>query len=200
MSDPMPHNHNRVGYFLGYVFHPLTLFIPTLVVVMRGTSFEAAVGWVAFITIMILAPTIFFIYVFRRQDRHIYQREHRHILYITFWVSMLICSVLAILLDAPSRLIFSLVCLLIWTPMQLSINFYYTKISGHTAVISGIMTAFWVMGELDTPILISLTVGVVVATGWARIVTGNHTREQVILGVLVSSGAVLIAAVLMGWL
>lgn len=199
MNDPIPHNRNRLGYILGYIFHPLVLFIPTLVVVLNGTAFPVAVGWVAFISAMILAPTLFFMVHFRQQGKHIYQREHRHMLYITFWVMMLVCTGVAILLDAPSRLVFSLVCLLIWTPIQFGVNFYFTKISGHTAVIAGILTAFWVMGILENPWLKLLAIAVVFIIAWARIVTGNHTLKQVALGIVVSSGSALIAALLMGW-
>lgn len=200
MTDPIPHNRNQLGYPLSYVFHPLTLFIPTLVIVLKGTPIQIAVGWVAFISMMILLPAFFFMYLFRQQGKHIYHREHRHVLYITFWVSMLLCSGLAMFFDTPSRLIFSLICLLIWTPMQFLVNFYFTKISGHTTVVAGIMTALWVMGEFDHLALKFLAIVIVLLTGWVRIVTGNHTLEQVILGVLVSSGAVFIAAVLMGWM
>lgn len=200
MNDVVPHNQNRLGYVLGYVFHPFVIFIPALVLVLKGIPFLTAVGWVAFIAAIILIPLNLTILWERRRNQYVYQQKTRHSLYIVFWISMLCAILIGVALDGPRRLIFALLCMWIWVALQFLVNLAYTKISGHTAIITTIMGGFLVMGELDTPILISLAVGSVAATGWARIVTGNHTREQVILGVLVSSGAVLIAAVLMGWL
>lgn len=82
-------------------------------------------------------------------------------------------------------------CIWIWVAPQFLVNLVYTKISGHTAIIDTIVDGLLALGELDTPLLIILALGAVAATGWARIVTGNHTREQVILSVRVRSGSVL---------
>ncbi|MBI5957352.1 MAG: hypothetical protein HY866_01360 [Chloroflexi bacterium] len=71
-----------------------------------------------------------------------------------------------------------------------------TKISAHAAVISGIVSAFVVLGEIDSMPLALAGVGAVLATAWARVVTGHHTLTQVSLGIIVSITSVLAAAVL----
>lgn len=199
MTDIAPHNQNRLGYILGHVFHPFVIFIPALVLVLKGIPFFTAVGWVAFIAAIILIPLNLTILWERRRDQYVYQRKTRHSLYIMFWLSMLSAILIGVALDGPHRLIFALLCMWVWVALQFLVNLVYTKISGHTAIIATIVFGLLALGELDTPLLIILAFGAVAATGWARIVTGNHTLQQVILGVLVSCRAVLIAAVLMGW-
>jgi membrane-associated phospholipid phosphatase len=110
---------------------------------------------------------------------------------------MLACLGLGLYLDAPRRLMFSLLCLVIWVPFQSAVNARFTKISAHTAVIAGICTALVAMGELNTVPLVLSAVAVVLAVGWARMVTGHHTLQQVSLGILVSAGSVFAAWVLM---
>jgi hypothetical protein len=54
------------------------------------------------------------------------------------------------------------------------------------AVVTGILTTLFGMGDLDSPLLIGGAVGIVVATAWARVVTGHHSVLQVCLGIGVS--------------
>jgi membrane-associated phospholipid phosphatase len=175
------------------IFHPFTVFIPTLVVVLKDTSIEQAVAWILFLAVVILVPALLLIHRARRRQRYTYQRKMRHVLYLTFWVSMAVCLGLGLSLDAPRRLMFSLLCLVIWVPFQSAVNARFTKISAHTAVIAGIASALVAMGELNTVPLVLGAAAVVLAVGWARMVTGNHTLQQVSLGILVSVAAVLAA-------
>ena len=186
VTDPVPHNGNRLGYWLGIIFHPFTVFIPALVVVLKDTKPLAAVGWVAFMAGIILVPALTLIHLARRQGRYTYQRGMRHPLYLVFWAGMVLCVGLAEWLDAPERLIFSLLALVVWVPLQAAINARLTKISAHTAVVTGIFTALFLMGDLDSPLLVIGAVGIVGAVAWARVVTGHHTLWQVSLGMIVS--------------
>ncbi|MCD4684495.1 MAG: hypothetical protein K8S97_00975 [Anaerolineae bacterium] len=196
MTDPVPHNRNRLGYVIGMVSHPFVIFMPALVLVLKDTAWFAAAGWVTFIAAIILIPVWAQIAYARRRNRYTYQRGMRHSLYITFAVSMVACVGLALWLEAPRRLVFSLLCLCVWAPLQFSVNARFTKISAHTAILCGIVTALMSMGELSTPGLMLAAAVAVVATGWARIVTGHHTVLQVGLGIVVSASAVLITFVL----
>jgi membrane-associated phospholipid phosphatase len=90
---------------------------------------------------------------------------------------------LAVALDAPERLVFSLLALVVWVPLQAVINVRLTKISAHTAVVTGILTALFLMGDLHSPLLVGGAVGIVLATAWARVVTGHHSVLQVSLGI-----------------
>jgi hypothetical protein len=186
VTDPVPHNNNRLGYWLGMIFHPFTVFIPALIVVLKDTEPLVAVGWVVFMAVIILVPALTLIRLARRRGRYTYQRGMRHPLYGVFWASMVLCVGLAELLDAPGRLVFSLLALVVWVPLQAVINARLTKISAHTAVVTGILTALFLMGDLDSPLLLSGAVGIVSATAWARVVTGHHTVLQVSLGIIVS--------------
>ncbi len=197
VTDPVPHNGNRLGYWLGMIFHPFTVFIPALVVVLKDTEPPVAVGWVVFMAVIILVPALTLIHLARRQGRYTYQREMRHPLYIVFWASMVLCVGLAKLLQAPERLVFSLLALVVWVPLQAVINARLTKISAHTAVVTGILAALFLMGDLNSPFLIIGAVGMVTATAWARVVTGHHTLLQVSLGIVVSTAAVAAAFTLM---
>lgn len=193
MTDPVPHNGNRLGYWLGMIFHPFTVFIPALVVVLKDTEPVVAVGWVMFIAVIILVPALTLIHLARRKGRYTYQRGMRHPLYGVFWASMILCVGLAVTLDAPERLVFSLLALVVWVPLQAVINARLTKISAHTAVVTGILTALFLMGDLDSPLLVGGAVGIVFATAWARVVTGHHSLVQVSLGIVVSAVSVGIA-------
>jgi len=190
VSDPVPHNRNRLGFWLGILFHPFTIFIPALVVVLKDTPLLAAVGWVAFIAAIILVPALTLIHVARKRGRYTYQRGMRHPLYVVFWASMVLCVGLAVTLDAPERLVFSLLALVIWVPLQAVINARLTKISAHTAVVTGILTALFLMGDLDSLLLVTGAVGIVFTTAWARVVTGHHSILQVSLGIVVSAVSV----------
>jgi membrane-associated phospholipid phosphatase len=197
VTDPIPHNRSRLGYWLGMIFHPFTVFIPALIVVLKDTEPVTAVGWVAFIAVIILVPAMVLIYLARRKGQYTYQRRMRHPLYVVFWVSMVLCVGLAVALDAPERLVFSLVALVVWVPQQAVINARLTKISAHTAVVSGILTALVLMGDLNLPLLVTGAVGIVFATAWARVVTGHHSVLQVSLGIVVSAVSVAAAFGLM---
>jgi hypothetical protein len=197
VTDPVPHNRSRLGYWLGLILHPFTVFIPALIVVLRDTKPLAAVGWVVFIAVIILVPALTLIHLARRKGRYTYQRGMRHPLYVVFWASMVLCVGLAVMLDAPERLVFSLLALVVWVPLQAIINARLTKISAHTAVVTGIITALFLMGDLDGPILAGGAVGTVLATAWARVVTGHHSVLQVSLGIVVSAVSVTAAFGLM---
>lgn len=193
VTDPVPHNGNRLGYWLGMIFHPFTVFIPALVVVLKDTEPLVAVGWVVFMAVIILVPALTLIRLARRKGRYTYQRGMRHPLYIVFWASMVLCVGLAVVLEAPDRLVFSLLALVVWVPLQAIINARLTKISAHTAVVTGILTALLLMDDLNSPFLIIGAVGMVTATAWARVVTGHHTVLQVSLGIVVSMTSVFTA-------
>lgn len=193
MTEAIPHNRNRLGVVIGAIFHPFVVFIPALILVLKDATLREAVGWIALIAAALLIPALVLIRRARKQEKYTYQRSTRHQLYIAGELSVVSCATLAVLLDAPERLVFSLLSLCIWIPLQYTVNARLTKISAHTAVISGIVTALILMGEFRHPLLFAGAISVVLATAWARIVTGHHTRQQVALGISVSIVAVFAA-------
>lgn len=193
MTDAVPHNRNRLGVVIGAIFHPFVVFVPALILVLKDVAPREAVGWIVLIAAMLLIPALVLIRRARKQDKYTYQRSTRHQLYIAGELSVVFCTTLAVALDAPERLVFSLLSLCIWIPLQYIANARLTKISAHTAVISGIVTALILMGEFRHPLLFAAAIAAVLATAWARIVTGNHTWQQVVFGIGVSLIAVFAA-------
>src|SRR5512133_2011787 len=140
LSDPAPHNQNRLGYWLGFLFHPVSVFIPALVLVLKDATPGEMVGWVAFMAVIIVVPAWTIAQVARRRGRYIYQRGTRRPVYLVFWLSMVLCVGLAVQLDAPYRLIFALTTLCFWGPLQYLVNAHFTKLSAHVGVVTGILT------------------------------------------------------------
>jgi membrane-associated phospholipid phosphatase len=80
----------------------------------------------------------------------------------------------------------------IWLPLQRFVNQRYTKVSTHTGVITACVLGLTLSGHLNTPLAYFLGAMVIVLTSWARIETHNHTRSQVVLGIIVGAIPVLI--------
>lgn len=192
MVEPIPNYRNRFAYWMGRVFHPYLICIPTLAVVLSGLPFRQALGWVTLIVAVLVTPLLVAGQLLRMQDRFLYQRTARTPIYITFWASLIGCLMLLVVLEAPLKLVACIVALLVWLPLQLVINTHVTKVSTHTAVVTGCMMGLLLLGELNSVLLAAGAVAVVVLTLWARVVTRHHTWQQVAMGVLTGALPVLI--------
>lgn len=192
-TDPVPEHTNRLAYWIGRIFHPYIVCIPILFAVLSDLSWRDAVVWSGLVLMLVLVPGITMILYLRTQDRWVYQRQARGPIYAIVWLSVLFCLLVLLILDAPDVLSACIATLCIWVPVQWLINQYVTKISTHMAVIGGCGTALWWLGILDTPVLQLAVVGIALLTMWSRIETKNHTPAQVVLGLLVGSGSVLVA-------
>ncbi len=192
-SDILPDPTNRLAYLLGLLFHPYPVSILTLLVVLRDVPLLRAVGWVGLLSAVLIVPLLLLTQWGKRRERYTYQRVARTPLYVSFVLSVLVCLFLIQVLDGPSRLVACFLALLIWLPVQLLINTFYTKISVHAAVTAACSTGLLWFGELDSWLLRGLVLLAVLLTGWARHRTKNHTLQQIGLGWLVGAGAVLVA-------
>lgn len=192
MVDPIPDYRNRFAYWTGRVFHPYLICIPTLIVVLSGLPFRQALGWVVLIVVVLVTPLLVVGKLLRMQNRFLYQRTARTPIYLAFWVSLIGCLVLLMIMEAPLRLVACIVALLVWLPLQLVINTHVTKVSTHTAVVTGCMTGLLMLGELNSFLLVTGALVVVVLTIWARVVTRHHTWQQVAMGILTGAIPVLI--------
>ena len=190
-SDPTPRHDNRIAYWLGRIFHPYLICIPTLLAVLSDLTGREAVQWSLLVLAFVLVPGMVMIRVLQRQDRWVYQRQTRGPIYLVGWVSVLICTGLLVLLNAPDVLIACTATLAVWIPVQALINQFVTKISTHMGVIGGCGTALWWLGHVDTTALQIALIGIALLTMWSRIQTQNHTLLQAVMGVLVGGGAVL---------
>jgi hypothetical protein len=193
MLDVIPDNRHKLAYRLGLIFHPYVVSVITLFVVLQDLRFAQAMAWVILLSSVLILPGLLLIQWGKRRQRYVYQRTSRTNLYLAFEASVLACIVLIVAGDGPRRLLACFVALLIWLPMQLIVNTYYTKISVHAAVTAACGTGLLLFGILDTWLFKLLVLVIILATGWARHKTRNHTVQQIILGWLVGASAVLIA-------
>jgi hypothetical protein len=192
MNEGIPDNSNRLAYWLGMLFHPASIMLVTLYLLLDELPLADSLLWIALIAGMILIPGFSVIAFLKRKERHSYQRSSRAPIYLTAWLSVVLALALLWFLKAPQILFICLTTLALWLPVQLGINHFFTKISTHLAVISGCVMALLLVGDLSGVVEISLGIIVIVLTAWARWVTKNHSIIQVSLGILVGSGMVLL--------
>ena len=192
LPDPIPDTSQRWAYWLGRLFHPVSICILTLALILRDLPLPEAIFWTTVVAAVVTLPGLLVIAWLQRQQRYVYQRQHRLPVYVVGWFSVLTCLGILLLGDGPPALGVCLAALLVWLPLQMAINTWYTKISTHMAVVAGCATGLWLLGKLDHPMLQLAALAIVVLTGWARITTRDHTRLQVLLGLLVGAGVVLL--------
>lgn len=192
MNDPTPDYRNRFAFWIGRLFHPYLICIPTLAAVLSDLPLHQALGWLILVVIILVTPLVLIGALLQRRARYLYQRRTRTPVYLAFWVSLLVCLLLLVILEAPLTLTACIVALLIWLPLQLVINTWVTKVSTHAAVIVGCLTGLLLLGKLDHVLLLIGAVAAVALTLWARMVTRHHTWQQVALGSLTGALPVLI--------
>jgi hypothetical protein len=192
-TDSIPDNSHRLAYGLGLVFHPYLVSVITLFIVLQDLSFQQAAMWVMGLSAILILPLIVLTKYSQRKERYLYQRTSRTPLFIAFEISVLVCIALILAADGPRRLLACFVALLIWMPAQLLVNSLYTKISVHAAVTAACAMGLLLFGTLDTWLLKGMVLLAILATGWARHKTKNHTWQQVVAGWFVGAGAVLVA-------
>lgn len=191
--DIVPSQHHRIAVAIGYLFHPYVVSVITLALVLQKLAWQAAILWVSILSAILIIPGVTLIQLGHRRQRYVYQRASRTPLYLTFGASIAVCIGLILLANGPHYLLACFVALLIWLPIQLAINHFYTKISVHSAVIAACVVGLLWLGHLPTWPQRGLALLAVIATGWARYITQNHTIEQVLLGWMVGIVAVLSA-------
>ncbi|MDX2137273.1 MAG: hypothetical protein SF123_04200 [Chloroflexota bacterium] len=197
MHDPVPDRRNRFAYWLGKVFHPYVICVPTLIALLWGEPWVSLVGWVTVMVAILLPPLLVTGLLLKHRQRHLYQRASRAPMYLVFWGSLLICLGVLIALNAPHILITCVVALMLWLPLQLAINTYVTKVSTHAAVVVACVMGLGLLGKLTHPWLLLAALLAVGLTLWARVATRNHTLTQVIVGSLTGAISVLIVFPLM---
>lgn len=193
MTELIPDNSHRLAHRVGQVLHPYLIPIPTLLLVLNDYPPGEVLAWSLLVLVLVLLPGIGLAYVFERKGKPIYRRHNRGPIYGVGWVSVLVCVLVLLAFDAPRVLIASVGTLAVWLPVQMLVNAAFTKISTHMAVIAGCFVGIWYLDKVETIWLATVMVALIVLTGWARIVTKNHTPLQVVLGVVVGAGSVLVA-------
>lgn len=196
MTDMIPDRSKRIAYSIGMVFHPAMIAVLTLLLILQDLPIRQTLFWTTVISGIILIPTFIAIAYLRYRNRHTYEQGTRRPLYTIAWLCVMICLAIILLYEGPREMAVCMATLAVWLPIQLAINHYVTKISAHTAVASGCFTALILFGKLST-ILIVIGILIVLLIAWARLRTKNHTILQVILGIFVGAGSVLLVFPLM---
>lgn len=191
MTEPMPDNSKRIAYFIGLGLHPAPVAVGTLLILLWGLPLADTIRWTALVATVVLIPIFATIAYLQRQDQYTYQRLSRKPIYLVAWIDVAICLGLILIFNGPTILGICMATLLVWLPLQLGINQFFTKVSIHMGVASGCFAALWVVGKL-TPLLSLICIVFLLLLGWARIQTKNHTVGQVVLGCVVGIGSVLL--------
>jgi hypothetical protein len=192
VTDLVPDNRNRIAYAISIVFHPFVIALPTLLAVLREMPVELALSWTALILLVLVVPLAASLIFLRQRGKYAYQRRTRLPIYLVGWTSILLCLALTVALQAPKVLVACMAALALWIPLQFAINTWITKISIHSAVITGCVIALWLLGAFPSLIFQLLAVIAIAMTAWARMVTRNHTVEQVLLGIVTGGVPVLL--------
>jgi hypothetical protein len=192
VTELTPTHENRVAVIIGLLFHPYSVAIVTLLILLRAMPTGEALLWILLVFGGLIAPLIIYTALRRRLEKYVYQRTERGGIYLVGWIGVVTILIITIIANAPRILVICIASLAIWLPLQRFINQRFTKVSTHTGVITACVLGLMLSGHIDTPVGYFLGIIVIGLTAWARIETRNHTRSQVLLGILIGAIPVLI--------
>jgi len=178
---------DKIAEVVSYVFHPLLVVIPTLVIAMTslGSTLGQAIFWTVLAIAIVNLPMALLLFWGVRSgkysDASVSIREQRTSIFAVGGTCLVILLAVLIIGKAPVVIIACLISAVIATALGFWIN-RYTKLSLHSAAMAGctavlLLTAPWI--------------GVVMAVfaplvGWARIRLKHHTPVQILIGWMVS--------------
>ena len=201
--DPVTMQQNasqadRFAELVSYVFHPLVVVIPTLVIAMThmGSTFWEAIFWTILSIAIVNLPMALLLFWGVRSgkysDASVSMREQRTSIFAVGGTCLVILLAVLIIGNAPIVIIACLVSALIATALGYWIN-RYTKLSLHSAAMAGCTAVLLLTAPL---------IGVIMAVfaplvGWARIRLKHHTLVQILIGWMVSMICVFVVFSLM---
>lgn len=189
---------DRIAEIISYVFHPLLVVIPTLVIAMvrLGSTLGQAIFWtVLSIAIVNLPMALLLLWGVRSgkyTDASVSVREQRTSIYAVGGACLVILLAVLIIGKAPVVIIACLISAVIATALGYWIN-RYTKLSLHSAAMAGCTAVL-----LWTAPMIGVIMAVFAPlVGWARIRLKHHTPVQILIGWMVSMICVFVVFQLM---
>jgi membrane-associated phospholipid phosphatase len=189
---------DKLAEVVSYVFHPLLVVIPTMVIAMvrLGSTLGQAIFWtVLSIAIVNLPMALLLLWGVRSgkyTDASVSVREQRTSIYAVGGVCLVILLAVLIIGKAPVVIITCLISAVIATALGYWIN-RYTKLSLHSAAMAGCTAVL-----LWTAPLIGVIMAVFAPlVGWARIRLKHHTPVQILIGWMVSMICVFVVFQLM---
>ena len=178
---------DRMAEIISYIFHPLVVVIPTLVIAMvrLGSTIGEALFWTILSIAIVNLPMALLLFWGVRSgkysDASVSIREQRTSIYAVGGTCLVILLTVLIIGKAPVVIIACLISAVIATALGYWIN-RYTKLSLHSAAMAGCTAVLLWTAPL---------IGVVMAifsplVGWARIRLKHHTPVQILIGWMVS--------------
>jgi membrane-associated phospholipid phosphatase len=178
---------DKLAEVVSYVFHPLLVVIPTLVIAMvrLGSTLGQAIFWtVLSIAIVNLPMALLLLWGVRSgkyTDASVSVREQRTSIYAVGGVCLVILLAVLIIGKAPVVIIACLISAVIATALGYWIN-RYTKLSLHSAAMAGCTAVLlW-----TAPLIGVIMAAFAPLVGWARIRLKHHTPVQILIGWMVS--------------
>lgn len=191
-------NADKLAEVVSYVFHPLLVVIPTLVIAMvrLGSTLGQALFWtVLSIAIVNLPMALLLLWGVRSgkyTDASVSVREQRTSIYAVGGTCLVILLAVLIIGKAPAVIIACLISAVIATALGYWIN-RYTKLSLHSAAMAGCTAVLlW-----TAPLIGVIMVVFAPLVGWARIRLKHHTPVQILIGWMVSMICVFVVFQLM---
>jgi membrane-associated phospholipid phosphatase len=184
---------NKIAEVVSYVFHPLIIVIPTMVIAITQTGFSLteSVFWTLLAVGVVNVPMALLLFYGVRSGRYsdasVSLRQQRTSIYVVGGVCLVILLLILILANAPPVLIACLIAAVLSTGLGYLVN-RYTKLSLHSAAIAGCAIVLL----LTFPLLGILLAIFTPLVGWARIRLKHHTPLQILIGWIVPVGCVLI--------
>ncbi len=189
---------DKLAQVVSYVFHPLLVVIPTLVIAMvrLGSTLGQALFWtILSIAIVNLPMALLLLWGVRSgkyTDASVSVREQRTSIYAVGGTCLVILLAVLVIGKAPAVIIACLISAVIATALGYWIN-RYTKLSLHSAAMAGcIAVLLW-----TAPLIGAIMAAFAPLVGWARIRLKHHTPGQILLGWMVSMICVFVVFQLM---
>ena len=185
--QPSVSQADRFAELVSYIFHPLLIVIPTLVIAMvsLGSTLEQAIFWTVLSVVIVNLPMALLLFwgvhSGKYSDASVSIREQRNSIYAVGGICLVILLAVLIIWKAPLVIIACLISAVIATALGYWIN-RYTKLSLHSAAMAGCTAVL-----LWTAPLIGVVMAVFAPlVGWARIRLKHHTPLQILIGWMVS--------------
>lgn len=187
MMQPNTSKADRMAEIISYVFHPLLIVVPTLVIAMvrLGSTLGQAIFWTVLSVAIVNLPMALWLFWGVRSgkysDASVSIREQRTSIYAVGGTCLVILLTVLIIGKAPVVIIACLVSSVLATALGYWIN-RYTKLSLHSAAMAGCTAVL-----LWTAPLIGVVMAIFAPlVGWARIRLKHHTPVQILIGWMVS--------------
>ena len=189
---------DRLAEVVSYVFHPLLVVIPTLVIAMvrLGSTLGQAIFWTVLSIAIVNVPMAMLLFWGVRSgkytDASVSVREQRTSIYAVGGTCLVILLAVLIISKAPVVIIACLISAVIATALGYWIN-RYTKLSLHSAAMAGCTAVLlW-----TAPLIGVIMAAFAPLVGWARIRLKHHTPVQILIGWMVSMICVFVVFQLM---